>query len=117
MPAEPVRNMPAEPIRYGGDGGIAPVDPMAPGSGVAPVLMGKPRGKDVGNAFCMGVCLPNKEQVKCRKPYVSVPVANALLPCPEWGLVVHGRGFANLISAIASVQVCSRLLDVLLHCS
>lgn len=76
MPAEPVRNMPAEPIRYGSDGGIAPVDPMAPGSGVAPVLMGKPRGKDVGNAFCMGVCLPNKEQVKCRKPYVSFPVAN-----------------------------------------
>lgn len=69
---------PAQPVRHGG---IAPVEPMAPGTEVVPVLFGKPHGKDEGNAFCMGVCYPNKEQAKCGKPYVSYPVAEGL---PIW---------------------------------
>lgn len=67
---------PAQPVRHGG---IAPVEPMAPGSEVVPVLFGKPHGKDEGNAFCMGVCYPHKEQAKCGKPYVSYPVADGVL--------------------------------------
>lgn len=59
------------PAQHVGNGGIAPVDPMAPGSGVAPVLMEKPHGQDVGNSFCMGSCYPSKEEARCAKPYVS----------------------------------------------
>lgn len=85
-------NMPApvQPIRYGGGGGggggggIALVEPMPPGSDVAPVLMGKPHGKDEGNSFCMGMCYPRKEEAKCGKPYVSTPIADASLFCPDF---------------------------------
>lgn len=54
-----------------GDGGIAPIQPMAPGTDVAPVQLNKHHGADEGNAFCMGVCYPSEEEAQCQKPAVS----------------------------------------------
>lgn len=54
-----------------GGGGIAPIQPMAPGSNVAPVQLNKNHGADEGNAFCMGVCYPSEEEAQCEKPAVS----------------------------------------------
>ncbi|KAJ5674259.1 hypothetical protein N7462_009698 [Penicillium macrosclerotiorum] len=53
------------------DGGIAPIDPLQPDSDVAPVLIGKPSGKDEGNSFCMGQCYASEGEAKCSKPYAS----------------------------------------------
>lgn len=53
------------------DGGLAPVDPMQPGSDVAPVLIQKPSGVDEGNSFCMGQCYASEKEAHCAKPYVS----------------------------------------------
>lgn len=53
------------------DGGLAPVDPLQPGSDVAPVLIQKPSGVDEGNSFCMGQCYTNERDAHCSKPYVS----------------------------------------------
>ncbi|EPS31953.1 hypothetical protein PDE_06912 [Penicillium oxalicum 114-2] len=48
---------------------LAPVDPLQPGSEVAPVLIGKPTGVDAGNAFCLGQCYPEKSQARCADLY------------------------------------------------
>lgn len=53
------------------DGGLAPVDPLQPGSDVAPVLIQKPSGIDEGNSFCMGQCYASAKEAHCSKPYVS----------------------------------------------
>jgi hypothetical protein len=53
------------------DGGLAPVDPLQPGSDVAPVLIQKPSGVDEGNSFCIGQCYANELDALCSKPYVS----------------------------------------------
>lgn len=53
------------------DGGLAPVDPLQPGSDVAPVLIQKPSGIDEGNSFCMGQCYASVKEAHCSKPYVS----------------------------------------------
>jgi hypothetical protein len=53
------------------DGGLAPVDPLQPGSNVAPVLIQKPSGIDEGNSFCMGQCYASEKEAHCAKPYVS----------------------------------------------
>ncbi|KAF3387515.1 hypothetical protein F1880_001470 [Penicillium rolfsii] len=53
------------------DGGLAPVDPLQPGSDVAPVLIQKPSGIDEGNSFCIGQCYAKKEETHCSKSYVS----------------------------------------------
>lgn len=67
------------------DGGIAPVDPLQPGSDVAPVLIQKPSGVDEGNSFCMGQCYANERDAHCSKPYVSM-IFEILLFCFEDGL-------------------------------
>jgi hypothetical protein len=54
------------------DGGLAPVDPLQPGSDVAPVLIQKPSGIDEGNSFCMGQCYASEKEAHCAKPYVSL---------------------------------------------
>ncbi|KAJ5195244.1 uncharacterized protein N7498_008682 [Penicillium cinerascens] len=54
-----------------GDGGIAPIEPLAPGSDVAPVHIEKHHGADEGNAFCMGVCYPSEEEAQCPQPETS----------------------------------------------
>ncbi|KAJ5370065.1 uncharacterized protein N7496_006157 [Penicillium cataractarum] len=53
------------------DGGLAPVDPLQPGSDVAPVLIQKPTGVDEGNSFCIGQCYASKKEAHCAKPYAS----------------------------------------------
>lgn len=53
------------------NGGLAPVDPLQPGSDVAPVLIQKPSGIDEGNSFCMGQCYASEKEAHCAKPYVS----------------------------------------------
>ncbi|KAJ5160741.1 uncharacterized protein N7482_007745 [Penicillium canariense] len=63
----PAAQGPVEPAAL--HGGLAPVDPLMPGSDVAPVLMQKPHGKDEGNSFCMGQCYPSKGDAHCSKPY------------------------------------------------
>ncbi|OQD67367.1 hypothetical protein PENDEC_c037G04473 [Penicillium decumbens] len=44
-----------------GEGGIAPIQPMAPGTNVAPVQLNQQHGADEGNAFCIGLCYPSEE--------------------------------------------------------
>jgi hypothetical protein len=62
-------------IPAGASGGVAPVDPMRPGSQVAPppLFPDQNHGKDEGNSFCMGKCFANESDAKCAKPYVSFP--------------------------------------------
>ncbi|KAF7714522.1 Uncharacterized protein PECH_008411 [Penicillium ucsense] len=52
-------------------GGLAPVDPLQPGSDVAPVLIGKPQGHDEGNAFCLGQCFAERSQAMCEKAFAE----------------------------------------------
>lgn len=52
-------------------GGLAPVDPLEPGSNVAPVLIQKPSGIDEGNSFCIGQCYASEEEAQCDGPTVS----------------------------------------------
>mgnify|MGYP006876462553 FL=1 len=52
---------------------MAPIDPMRPGSQVAPppLFPDQNHGKDEGNSFCMGKCFANESDARCAKPYVS----------------------------------------------
>ncbi|KAJ5230372.1 hypothetical protein N7489_011080 [Penicillium chrysogenum] len=58
-------------IPAGASGGMAPIDPMRPGSQVAPppLFPDQNHGKDEGNSFCMGKCFANESDAKCAKPY------------------------------------------------
>ena len=60
-------------IPAGASGGMAPIDPMRPGSQVAPppLFPDQNHGKDEGNSFCMGKCFANESDARCAKPYVS----------------------------------------------
>ena len=61
-------------------GGLAPVNPMQPGTDVAPMGFDhKKHGQDNGNAFCLGQCFPSKEAAKCGEPYVSLPPPHDLI--------------------------------------
>jgi hypothetical protein len=53
---------------------VAPVDPMQPGSNIAPVTLDdtNKHGKDLGNAFCSGMCYENEADADCPPPYVSI---------------------------------------------
>ncbi|KAJ6149748.1 hypothetical protein N7471_000947 [Penicillium samsonianum] len=55
----------------GTTGNVAPVDPLKPGSKVAPppLFPNKNYGKDEGNAFCMGECFKHESDAKCGEPY------------------------------------------------
>lgn len=57
----------------GASGGIAPINPMKPGSQIAPppLFPDSKYGKDEGNTFCMGNCFEEESEAKCAKPYVS----------------------------------------------
>jgi hypothetical protein len=55
-----------------GAGGIAPIQPLAPGSNVAPVQLNHHHGADEGNAFCMGQCYASEEEAQCQPPMVSL---------------------------------------------
>jgi hypothetical protein len=52
------------------------VDPMQPGSNIAPVTLddGPKHGKDIGNAFCSGMCYENEADAQC--PPVSVSISS-----------------------------------------
>ncbi|KAJ5972520.1 uncharacterized protein N7479_002438 [Penicillium vulpinum] len=54
-------------------GGIAPINPLSPGSQVAPPpLIGRPSfGKDEGNTFCVGQCFADESDANCGKPYAE----------------------------------------------
>ncbi|KAJ5101540.1 hypothetical protein NUU61_003762 [Penicillium alfredii] len=55
------------------DGGsVAPIDPLAPNSPVAPMKWTPSNGKDEGGSFCLGKCYPSEEKAQCGKPYVSI---------------------------------------------
>ncbi|CAG8876707.1 unnamed protein product [Penicillium nalgiovense] len=58
-------------IPVGASGGVAPINPMRPGSQVAPppLFPDQNHGKDEGNSFCMGKCFANESDAKCAKPY------------------------------------------------
>jgi hypothetical protein len=51
---------------------IAPIDPMAPGTNVAPVQVHDKFGADKGNSFCLGQCFASPEEAQCQPPYVSI---------------------------------------------
>jgi hypothetical protein len=71
-------------VPVGASGGLAPIDPMKPGSNVAPVLFDKPQyGKDEGNTFCTGFCFANESDAQCSKPYVSFCLLSCFLLPPE----------------------------------
>ncbi|KAJ5942634.1 hypothetical protein N7516_002802 [Penicillium verrucosum] len=55
----------------GASGGIAPINPMKPGSQVAPppLFPDSKYGKDEGNTFCAGKCFEEESEAKCAKPY------------------------------------------------
>ncbi|KAI2730860.1 hypothetical protein CBS147332_2712 [Penicillium roqueforti] len=58
-------------VSPGTSGGVAPIDPLAPGSQVAPapLFVTASHGKDEGNAFCSGRCFEDEEDAQCAKPY------------------------------------------------
>lgn len=68
-------------IPVGASGGVAPINPMRPGSQVAPppLFPDQNHGKDEGNSFCMGKCFANESDAKCAKPYVSFSFFSFLL--------------------------------------
>lgn len=63
-----------EDFSDGASGDVAPVNPLKPGSQVAPppLFMKSKFGKDEGNTFCVGKCFKEESQAKCAKPYVSL---------------------------------------------
>ncbi|KAJ6113824.1 hypothetical protein N7523_007141 [Penicillium sp. IBT 18751x] len=63
-----------------GQGGIAPVAPLAPGSNVAPVQLNSNYGSDEGNAFCLGQCFSSEEEAQCEKP-ATKPVYRSAMGC------------------------------------
>jgi len=88
------------------DGGLAPVDPLQPGSDVAPVLIQKPSGVDEGNSFCMGQCYAKEEEAHCAKPYVSLFFLS-------WYLFYWRVGVAWLIVVLDRLRLCiSRRMTV-----
>ena len=60
-------------VAPGASGDVAPIDPLAPGSQVAPppLFVSENHGKDEGNAFCSGRCFEDEGDAQCAKPYVS----------------------------------------------
>ncbi|KAJ5415453.1 hypothetical protein N7465_004148 [Penicillium sp. CMV-2018d] len=62
-----------EDVSAGASGGIAPINPLKPGSQVAPppLFTNSKHGKDEGNTFCVGKCFEEESEAKCAKPYVS----------------------------------------------
>lgn len=108
------------------------MDSMPPGSQVAPVLMEKPHGKDIGNSFCMGSCFAKQSEAQCAKPYVSVSfLFPFLLGLWVAGRVANGFSWRLLLfislSRIAGCVVllrrifrsCSLLVEgvLVLHCT
>ncbi|KAJ5138979.1 uncharacterized protein N7515_003827 [Penicillium bovifimosum] len=69
-------------VPVGASGNLAPIDPLEPGSNVAPVLFSdKPKyGKDEGNTFCTGLCFANESDAHCEKPYAA-PVYKSAKGC------------------------------------
>ena len=63
-------------VAPGASGDVAPIDPLAPGSQVAPppLFVSANHGKDEGNAFCSGRCFEDEGDAQCAKPYVSFPL-------------------------------------------
>lgn len=53
---------------------IAPINPLAPGTNVAPVQVHDKYGADEGNSFCLGQCFDTAEEAQCGPPYVSTPL-------------------------------------------
>lgn len=60
-----------EDVSAGASGGIAPINPLKPGSQVAPapLFTNSKHGKDEGNTFCIGKCFEEESEAKCAKPY------------------------------------------------
>lgn len=50
---------------------IAPINPLAPGTNVAPVQVHDKYGADEGNSFCLGQCFDTAEEAQCGPPYGS----------------------------------------------
>ncbi|KAJ5476158.1 hypothetical protein N7475_001887 [Penicillium sp. IBT 31633x] len=72
-PANPASAPQSQHVPVGASGGVAPIDPMRPGSQVAPVSWGKQQfGKDEGNTFCVGQCFADEREAQCGKPYSSL---------------------------------------------
>jgi hypothetical protein len=67
-------------------GGLAPVDPLEPGSNVAPVLIQKPSGIDEGNSFCMGQCYASENEAQCDGPTVSYFITFYCAVCWRFGV-------------------------------